>query len=302
MYVFPYRLRLRIICYWSLLFIAGGCEMEPEFFRPDYTPQVSVFGLLSNDSTYQFVIVERTRRLGEPETVVDENNNWTPVNTIITDAVVTITGGNDTVQFSFFQEENSNYKNWFSSYREAGIYLDLNHDFHPKPGTTYHLSVKTPDGHQVTASTYVPRQPAIYSPADFDHLKKNELNKVKIYWRTDPNAACYQLFMNAYITWRFDYGDHIVEHKFWENISREQYFYDSPGDLASIYFPFLHSSQQEVGDTVYVRLMAMDRNYYDYIRSSTELAEITGNSLNLVEGGIGVFGAVTFSETHWILE
>ena len=51
-------------------------------------------------------------------------------------------------------------------------------------------------------------------------------------------------------------------------------------------------------NTMTIEVMALDRNYYDYIRSNTAFAENMGVSINLLNRGVGVFGAVNIDSVN----
>ncbi|MGH7496377.1 MAG: hypothetical protein ACREOO_28840, partial [bacterium] len=56
-------------------------------------------------------------------------------------------------------------------------------------------------------------------------------------------------------------------------------------------------------DTAAIRVMAMDRNYYDYQQANNNgLLDLIGRDLDLLEGGFGVFGAVSFDSVNVVLE
>ncbi|MGH7494471.1 MAG: hypothetical protein ACREOO_19025, partial [bacterium] len=125
----------------------NGLLPEEEIYRPEYEPQPSVFGILSPDPRFEFVIVEMTQRL-------DDRYSQS---TIVKEAMVHIMGPSDTVRFTFFQDlsqcENGGY---CFAYRERGMYIDRDQAFQAQPGSTYALRVQLPDGRIVTGSARVP--------------------------------------------------------------------------------------------------------------------------------------------------
>jgi len=54
-------------------------------------------------------------------------------------------------------------------------------------------------------------------------------------------------------------------------------------------------------DTVTVKVIAMDRNIFDYARKSY-LSTMTGVDLDLVEGSHGVFGSICVDSVDVVLE
>ena len=60
-----------IICILGVIFSCTGFSPEPEIYNPAYTPEIMVFSVISNDESYEFVIVEKTFRINE----YDERDN-----------------------------------------------------------------------------------------------------------------------------------------------------------------------------------------------------------------------------------
>ncbi len=54
---------------------------------------------------------------------------------------------------------------------EPGVYVDLNRSVRWIPGGTYDLTVETPDGNLLTATTGLPQEPVLFEPQSFDTLK-----------------------------------------------------------------------------------------------------------------------------------
>ena len=55
---------------------------------------------------------------------------------------------------------------------------------------------------------------------------------------------------------------------------------------------FLPHTQEDLSDSATIKVAAVDANYYDYERSKNSLTELTGYRLQLIKGGVGVFGAI----------
>jgi len=143
-----------------------GCGYAPteETYNPEYTPELSVFSIISTDNHQEFVIVESTFRLNEND---DKNSSK-----IIDDAEVFIISDTDTVQFTFYK----NPQGKDNEYLSKGIYLDLNNEFLAEAGKTYQLVVNVPDGRIVIGETTVPEIPTISQPAQWALLQAETIS------------------------------------------------------------------------------------------------------------------------------
>ena len=104
-----------------LLLYILQCNIQPksEIFNPEYTPKISVLGVISNNDDQEFVVVERTLHLNEDDQTC---------NSIIEDAVVQIVDENDTVQFSFYKkapDENLN-DSYIYEFRHNDLTFSIN--------------------------------------------------------------------------------------------------------------------------------------------------------------------------------
>ena len=97
----------------------SGCGYSTitEIYDPDYTPEVTVFSIISTDESNEFVIVERTMHLNEDDVIISSVTNSS--STIIDDAEVYIICGVDTVQFTFYKKPNNNI--WDTDYLSKGM-------------------------------------------------------------------------------------------------------------------------------------------------------------------------------------
>jgi hypothetical protein len=272
-----------LACANIFLFIGcGGFSLSPELerYRPDYQPELSIFGLISPDERFEFVIVERTLQIYEEK--------HTTAN-IIKEAKVSLISAADTVAFTFYQNESCNTCSFYYRY---GIYLDQNHAFRAQPGETYNLVVETPDGRRAAGTARMPLVPQITAPAPDARLLKSSLLSTRVVWQDDPETTAYQLAFLIKPKSAKDRFDVFTE---------DDIFIVPPATFEKIdgYFLFNLDNYDKVAT---IKVMAMDRNYYDYLRSNTDLAEFFGQSLNLLEGAVGVFGAVNFDSVNVFLE
>lgn len=262
-----------------LIFIMGcGYDTIEEIYNPNYTPEISVFSIISTDNNQEFVIVEETIQLNE----YDEYDS----NTIIEDAEVFIIGDADTTQFTFYKNSQSNYNDYLSK----GIYLDVNNEFLAEAGKTYQLVVNVPDGRTVTGSTTVPQIPAISQPAHWTLLQKETIRNTSIQWEDNPNTIGYSVnFLVEVIG-----SNEII------NLLPDNYISNSPTTLSNIDDYFLINNFFPISHIATIKVIALDQNSYDYLLKS-DLASYIGTDLNILEGGVGAFGSfsVDFVKVRW---
>jgi len=256
-----------------ILLLISGCDFSAvtETYNPDYTPEISVFSVISTDESDEFVIVERTYRLNED---YDINS----LITIIDDAEVYIICGEDTVQFTFYRRPQSNY--WDSDYLAKGMYLDLNNKFCAKAGKTYQLVVKVPDGRTITSSTTVPAIPTISQPAPWTLLQKETIKNTSIQWENSLSATGYVVY--------FYIENSNSKEKI--NILHDHFIYESPTTLSDLDNYLLVNNVIPLSNIATIKIFALDQNSYDYV-SKSGLASWIGTDLKIVQGGIGAFGS-----------
>ena len=257
----------------ALLVACNGLTPDPEIYRPDYEPESSVFGVISPNAAYEFVLVERPRRLDEAFLA----------NTIIENAKVIIASEEGSTQFTYSRVV-PNF--------QGGLYVDRSNSFRAVPGETYTLVIDVPDGRRVTGSTRVPLTPNVLKPDSSYRLSRLNAAETTVDWERDAEAAAYRLSLRVY--------DRI--YRYWFNVLNHNEVIVSPPVLLDQLSEGFYSRYDSLSKTAIVEVMVMDRNYYDYIRSNTDLAEITGTSLSLVEGGVGVFGSLNFASASVMLE
>jgi hypothetical protein len=257
-----------------ILLLVLGCGYAPteEKYNPDYTPEISVFSIISTDNHQEFVIVERTLRLNEND---DKNSSK-----IIDDAEVFIISDTDTVQFTFYK----NVQNYDYGYLRDGIYLDLYNEFIAEAGKTYQLVVNVPDGRKVTGSTTVPEIPEISQPAQWTVLQKETIEKTSIHWEDNPGTIGYSV--------NFLIGIEVSGSREKINILQDYYINDSPTTLTYIdaFLLFFEDDDFQLSNTATIKVIAFDQNSYDYLLKS-DLASYIGTDLNILQGGIGAFGS-----------
>ena len=263
------------------IFSLMACTLpKEELFEPDYEPEVSVFGVLSNDADYEFVIVERTLLLNE-----DFENNDTQQSLIIDDARVFVIGATDTVEF-FFKQDKSVRGNDSEFTLARGAYFDSSHGLEVIPGERYSLSVELADGQCVTGETWIPSAPKIQKPKQASVLHIQEVKQDSIIWKGHPDDF---LYLPRFLipTWTTDYADNPSEIVLLYNVSEEGTW----TSLGPVYYFYQNNNPNKFQFSATIKVYSLDQNLYDYTQKSG-LAELTGQSLNLVKGGVGVFGSM----------
>jgi hypothetical protein len=285
-----------------LSFIAGmNCENKPEIYRPDYTPEISVFAMISPDEKYEFVVVERTMLLNEKE--YWDSERFVRPATVISDAIVEIGLDDDFVPFKFYQNVEGDREIYAPVMPENiidGYYLDLDHRFRAQAGQTYHLRIRTPDGRIVSGVTTVPNIPKIATIQEYQQISLPSLLQMTLHWQDDLNSAAYTIaFFVHFKDETMDslyYGYHRLD------LFHDDYVLKNSISLQDIQASYLYQVKESLSDTASLQVIAIDANYYDYRRSQNSLTELAGYRLELLEGGIGVFGSLSSDSVHVILK
>jgi len=273
-----------------ILFSCKGFSPEPEIYDPNYTPEIGVFGLISNDEDFEFVIVERTLTLEEENRIKFGVGNI-QINTIIKNATVSIYDEFDTTYFSFYQQEPSGNYFW-GEYLQKGIYLDREQKFLAKPGKTYKLKVEIPGKKTITGTAKMPVMPKITTPVPNSRIQKYSLYQAKLNWQDHLETAAYQLFVII----KASEENYSIRH----NVLYDYIVNKPPATLNEIDAFFINDLNY-FSKIVTLKVIALDRNYFDYKRSHSGFSSITGSYVNTVENGIGILGAVTVDSVDVVL-
>ena len=270
-----------------------GFQPKTEVFEPGYEPEVEVFGLLGPGPPYNFVVVERT-------VTIEEYNRMTydyeKIPTVIEDAQVLLSTASDTVRLAFHREGGPAYRHW-NSYRRKGMYVDQSGRLRVLEGQRYALRVVLPDGHVITGETRVPGKPHVLAPTAGQRVSLTQAGGLSVSWTRSPGAAAYSL--SLFVDW-YQWTSQGYRYGGEESVLDDYLTVDTSVKLTNlvrdVFFP-------EGVDSLGARLevTALDPNYYDYIRSFSGLAQISGLELNLVEGGLGVFGSVNADSVRFTL-
>jgi Domain of unknown function (DUF4249) len=149
------------------------------------------------------------------------------------------------------------------------------------PGGTYQLRVVAPDGRTVTGRTTIPNAVPSTSAAPTQTFDRTR-DTVSLQWSRVAGARSYQVFV------RSTAGSYSL-------------FADT-----SVVLPG-NAQRLDNGEDVFERrlahqlaVIAVDENYFDYYRSTSDLFTATGLIMHL-HGGIGVFGSVVTVATRTIV-
>ncbi|MGH7454486.1 MAG: DUF4249 family protein, partial [bacterium] len=201
----------------------------------------------------------------------------------IKDATVKIISGGDTANFSFVETPGR----W-------GVYLDRNKSFQARAGVVYTLLVTLPDGRVVKGKARVPFVPKITAPSPNTKVSNATVSQTLVHWEIDAEGVAYQIFFLARYASNFNAYQDLFAGK--------DYIVTAPPATLDGISRHIFFQKEHYQNIATIRIMAMDRNYYDYLRTNTDLLEHTGNSLNLLEGGYGFFGAVNLDSVNVVLE
>ncbi|HPG38123.1 MAG TPA: DUF4249 family protein [bacterium] len=290
------RYLLIFIC--LLLVSCNGFTTKEEVYLPNYTPELSVFGIISNNNSQKFVVVERTMQLNESYEIDREK-------LVVKDAIVTVSRAADTTELMYKTGINPvsfyDYDEWDYDYVIPGMYIDFNKELTVLPGQTYKLKITVPDGRHTTGQTTVPELPEIYVPQNFSRIKRSDIRNVLVKWNDNDEktvAYCISFFIKRYA---FSHeGQNYPEQ--WINIYNDEndLYYKSPASLKYVNNEYLNGPKNVVSDTAMIKIVAIDRMLYDYARKN-ELAALTGTDFNQINGGVGVFGSICVDSVKVIM-
>ena len=279
-------------------------EMEWKDVSSDHDPVLNILGIISPDSLVtSFVQVHRSLDLEEAQDTLvrDTVGGYIYIRYasrfVVRNAEVIVRLGEKEYQFD--------YRNFGIEDNDAisqGAYFYNGDDLNPQPGETYTLSVTTPSGKSATGKTIIPPLAQIHKELLPDSFEVNQ--DLEINWGSLDNhnqlinVGNYLSIFNYYYYYR---GGPC-------GIAQEKLI--GPGVDSWIYHrEFCDENtfgQDWDEDWLLLQLMSMDQNYYDFfIKFSQQDQEYSnlfigqgGSGRNYgIEGGIGVFGSVTFDRT-----
>jgi hypothetical protein len=233
----------------SVLLLSASCELNPE---PDFTPVINVHALLNPEwesPQDNRVFVNRTYRMTEPP------------DSLLWDADVRIWRGADTWQLSAARLDSV-----WSYFPDRGITAE--------PFDTFSLLVAKPGFDTVRGTTLVPDTFSLLDPLPGDTITVQD----SLIWTRSRHSAGYYLSLRQQFQGQeFDVSGVVPN----ESIP------GLPYDTLVARLPLYFLSQQPQGPFT-LRLMALDTNYYEYVRGSQFQG---GQSDSRLAGGIGVFGS-----------
>ena len=165
-------------------------------------------------------------------------------------------------------ESNSeSFSNFFITQDTNNVKFYSNEDLNPKPGEVYNLKVKIGDDF-ITGKTIVPENFQIISPEDNKVISflKNQF-KINLKWENSRNIYGYIMEVSYHVNPQARYIDNFVYYS-------EVLFDTSYNFIGQDYKPT---------DTVRIRLLGFDENYYEHV--------FKGKESSGVEGAYGYFGS-----------
>ncbi len=306
------KIFLPILLLFNMVLLSSSCgHWGWEDVESDYESELSVIGFISLDETLPSqIIVERTLRLDEPtyELIPGTDTVWygngpndfylccTHQRSLygIGDAEVIVSDGIS--DYSFYPRTDIEEGDYISRGR-FNWYYDTTGTFQPLPETTYYLTVTALDSMILTGEVTTPSQ--IHIVDDYEHTP-DTLNagvSFEVTWQNydGPGSAIVSPLNPSYYCGVWMMGEFQEGSNSWVS-PHEQ----CDGGGGEFWDP----------DTVQIEIIGMENNYYDYfIKHSGEDDFIdfimgggnTGASFG-VEGGIGVFGAITVDRIYRVMK
>lgn len=164
------------------------------------------------------------------------------------------------------------------------------------PGGTYQLRVVAPDGRTVTGRTTIPNAIPSMAAAPTQTIDRTR-DTVSLQWPRVAGARSYQVFVRSTASTYTLFADTSVA---------------LPGTAQSLYGNSARCTAESIpsaiacsfafvsGLTSQLAVIAVDENYFDYYRGTSDLSTATGLVMHL-DGGIGVFGSVVTIATRTIV-
>lgn len=268
-----------VLLFLGALFIFASCEeMMSDVNIPSSVPKLVVTGYLSTVDDTITITVQKSRPLYVPSTAW--GNPYPP----LTNALVTISDGSNTVILP--------YDAFTGNYRIPATAMPV------LAGTSYFLSVTTPDGNSATSSCRVPQGTAPeVEITGIDTINQNGgiLKKVSFRFLDLPgNGQYYGISAGSYYGYDidtnpafypidFEHGDPFVSDK---NKEGEYFSYRTQ-----------EIDEYRTNSNLYISLLITDENYFNFHRSlnsfqgDNPFAEPTTIFTN-IQGGLGVFAGV----------
>ncbi|MBO8130331.1 MAG: hypothetical protein H0Z29_02310 [Candidatus Marinimicrobia bacterium] len=260
----------KILCLFisiTLLMISDCFNYKPEEVTADYEPELLIAGFIRVDTMPSFVVVNRTLRLDETESVVVDTDTvyWNGYRYTVykkkstwdvDSAEVIVYDGDKNYRFnplcidelrydkedSLIYEKLGDLKGFYSV---DVVYVDTTFNFKPEGNKTYYLEVKTKDGKIATGQTTTPSEIYVDESLIPDTLYYGDVVKLKFRVK---NASYVEIDAGFYYyaTYRPFNSDTTI------NILLKDPGYDI----------YSYSST----DTIYfdISIFAYDENYYKY--------------------------------------
>lgn len=244
---------------------ASACEFgEVTVAQP--REQIVVHAVLNPGAFEQWILVERSR-VGR--VTIDTSRAFDPRDPIRSGVGIPLSGATVLIRDDDGQQ-------WRARENGAsGVYImSMDLGSRVQPGRRYSLSIRTPDGQEVTGTTTVPRvEPLVLATRrSFDR----ERDTLQLAWQSVPAARSYALRIDS------PRGPFLL---FVDSLSMRV-----PGSLRNFFADRLPRVFLPGFDQL-LTLTAIDSNFYDYYRTRND--PFTGSGIiNRIRGGIGLFGSV----------
>ena len=294
----------------SSFFLTSCGHWGWEDVESDYKSELNVIGFISSYTTIPSrIIVEKTLGLDEPTSVWVEGTDtvWygegpedyylccgyrkslygiDSADVIVSDGVT---------DYHFHPLTNIEEDDWRAR-RRFNWYYDTTNTFQPQPETTYNLTVTTPDNMVLTGEVTTPSQVEIID--DYEHTP-DTLNAgipFGIHWQNYDGHG--YVSVNPVDSWFC--GMHFKRYFSAGETQLTTPHENCLDDLDDYYDP----------DTVMIEVIGMDENYHNYfVKYSGEDDFVdfilgggsSGDSFG-VQGGLGVFGAITVDRIYRIMK
>jgi hypothetical protein len=239
-----------------LLLMAAGCVVQ-ENISPN-TPTLLVHAVLDANATTQYAVVQR-------------NDGISRTQTTERGAQVTIAGPDGRVMLAEEIPNTGIFLNGSSSTAVTNVYrFDLEKlGVVLVPGGEYHLLIVA-GRDTVRGTTVMPRFQSGITPSAPEIFRRRDT--LDLHWSPVPGAASYQVSVSSSRGVYTTFADSTISLPGQLSVS----------DVGTVF---------NLGLSHQVIVSAVDRNFYDYFRRTSDL--FTGSGLIIhLEGAVGVFGSI----------
>ncbi len=249
-----------------MLMVLGACSLPHEagpqpsdIVETEFEPGMNVFGIMRADSVAgsSFIHIERAYH-------IEEAYEFEGADIGVEDAIVSVRGLSDTATYTFVGGDSLNAMNY------------ANDNFMPVPGETYILTAISDSLPTIEGITIVPPAPVLGA----DGIAFTE-QSLSLHLVENENVGLYDL----YLTVQSKSDQEIIE----RIPARIKV---APSNEVRYTFSFTSDMEPTM-----VEVYAYDANMTEYLTTSIAIRQQTYQNLpRLVDGGYGVFGAVSYGK------